>query len=130
MRWLPDLMSRREPLPQDVAERFSKAGMFRVTMERVAVTDVDTVRRWLRELDSRSGHQVHIRRPWGVLVALGDGRHPVDVVLADDEDRSWSAHPPGGSEDLSLTPEQVEYVMLDALSSTERPAWPGWRRLI
>jgi hypothetical protein len=118
---------RREPAPTDVAERLTRAGLFRVRTERVPLTDVETVRRWLRELGG--DHQVHVRRPWGAIAAVGDRRLPAGVVMADTEDRSWGAYPPGGAEDSQLTPDQVEHIMVDALTSTERPAWPEWRRL-
>ncbi|WBB69510.1 hypothetical protein [Micromonospora sp. WMMD812] len=128
MGWLRDRFGRHEP-PGDVAERLTGWSFFRVSGERVPVTDRETVQRWLRDLDPYQDQQVHVRRPWGVVAAVTDRRYPVGVVMADTEDRSWAAYPPGGDEHAELTPEQVEHVMLDALTSAQRPAWPDWRRL-
>jgi hypothetical protein len=128
MGWLRDRLRRRKP-PQDVAEWLTGAGLFRVHTERVPLTDAETVQRWLRQLDPDLNHQVHIRRPWGVIAAVTDRRNPVAVVMSDLEDRSWGAYPPGGDGHAELTADQVEHVMLDALTSAERPAWPDWRRL-
>ncbi|MGS2618257.1 hypothetical protein ACVCAH_27580 [Micromonospora sp. LZ34] len=127
MGWLRDLLGRGRPA-QDVAERLTSRGPFRVSTETVPLTDRETVRRWLRDLDPDLGQQVHIRRPWGVVAAVTDRRHPVGVVMSDAEDRSWAAYAPG-TDERALTPDQVEHVVLDALTATERPAWPQWRRL-
>jgi hypothetical protein len=129
MGWLRNLLGQRERPPQDVAERLVRTGLFRVRAQRVPLSDVETVRRWLHELDPDLDHQVHVRRRWGVIAAVSDHRRPVSVVMADVDDRAWGAYPPGSGQDADLTPEQVEHVMLDALHSAERPAWPQWRRL-
>lgn len=128
MGWLRDLLGRGRPA-QDVAERLTSRGLLRVSTETVPLTDRETVRRWLRDLDPDLGQQVHIRRPWGVVAVVTDRRHPVAVVMSDAEDRSWAAYAPGADERADLTSDQVEHVMLDALTATERPAWPRWRRL-
>jgi hypothetical protein len=47
-----------------------------------------------------------------------------------DGDQMWYAAHPGSNlaQKLpQLTPDQVEYVMLDALTSADPPAWPEWR---
>jgi hypothetical protein len=129
MGWLRDRLSRREPPRQDVAERLSSHSLLRVTTESVALSDHETVRQWLRDLDPDLRQQVHIRRTWGVVAAVTDHRDPVGVVMADADNRSWGAYVPGADEKEPLTPEQVESVMLDALTSPERPSWPDWRRL-
>lgn len=129
MGWLRTLFGRPESAKQDIAERLSTHGLFRVTSETVALDDRETVRRWLRELDPDLQQQVHIRRPWGVIAAVSDHRDPVGVVMTDAEDRSWGAYVPGGDYRDHLTPEQVEDVMLAALTSTARPAGPDWRQI-
>ncbi|MER7892971.1 hypothetical protein ABTX15_24425 [Micromonospora sp. NPDC094482] len=129
MGWLRRRSTRHDPPPQDVAERLTSQSIFRVSSEHVPVTDRETVQRWLRDLDPDLDQQVHVRRPWGAIAAVTDHRHPVGVVMADTENRSWAAYPPGGDERAELTPEQVERLMLDALTSAQRPAWPDWRRL-
>ncbi|MBM7494106.1 hypothetical protein JOD64_005328 [Micromonospora luteifusca] len=129
MGWLQRLTGRAESAQQDVAELLSTPRLFRVTSETVSLDDRETVRRWLRELDPDLQQQVHIRRPWGAIAAVSDRREPVGVVMTDNEGRSWGAYVPGADDSEQLTPQQVEDVMLAALTSTERPAGPDWRRL-
>jgi hypothetical protein len=104
----------------------------RVEEESAPLCDVETVRRWVRTL--RTDQQVHVRRSWGAVLAVCDGKDPVRVFLADGE-KSWVAEPPdattkakGGYADLTL--EQVEFVMVDALTSPDRPEWPRWSFLV
>jgi hypothetical protein len=129
MGWWSDRFGRGRRAAQDGAELLTTRHLFRTTSERVPLTERDTVRRWLRDLDPHVRQQVHIRRHWGVIAAVSERRRPTGVVLVDAECRSWAAYVPGGSDRDDLTPEQVEHVMLEALTSPERPSWPDWRRL-
>jgi hypothetical protein len=89
---------------------------------------VDTVTRWLAELVGSGDQQILVRRPWGTLAAVADETRPVAVVVSDGE-HSWFAVPPGAADDVELTRHQIEKIMIDALTSTTRPAWPDWRPL-
>ena len=60
---------------------------------------------------------------------MADGRHPVGVILYDGE-KSWLATGPGAAEDQELTPDQIEHMMLDALTADGRPQWPDWHYLV
>ena len=112
----------------DVAERLTKRGLFRVARESASLSDRQAVQRWVRELSAGRDEQVFVHRPWGTVAAVADGRNPIGVVLSDGE-HSWFAAVPGavGAKDLTL--EQVEHVVLDALTASERPVWPKWRAL-
>jgi hypothetical protein len=119
---------------EDAAELLITTRRFpaRAEKETAALSDAETVRRWIRTLSP--DQQVHVRRPWGAVVAVCDGKHPVGVFLADGE-KSYVAEPPdattktkGGYADMTL--EQVEHVMVDALTSPERPQWPTWSLLL
>jgi hypothetical protein len=70
---------------------------------------------------------VFVDRRWGTLCAVSD-EDGVTVFLSDGAG-SWFAVPPGAHRTQPLTPDQVEHVMLDALTATQRPAWPDWIRL-
>jgi hypothetical protein len=127
MEWLWNLLGRPSSARQDVAERLSTYGLFRTTTETVGLDDRETVRRWLRELDPDLRQQVHIRRPWGVIAAVSDHREPAGVVVQEPDGRAWGAYRPGVEHREHLTPEQVEQVMLAALTSSGRPGGPDWR---
>lgn len=129
MEWLWKLLGRPAPR-EDVAERLSTYSLFRTRAETVELDDRETVRRWLRELDPDLQQQVHIRRPWGVIAAVSDRRYPVSVVVQEPDGRSWGAYLPGADHREHLTPEQVEHVMLAALTSTGRPDGPDWRPIL
>jgi hypothetical protein len=129
MRWLLDRLGRRASGPEDIAERLTKRGVFRVGRESAPLTDRDTVQAWLRELTVARDQQVFVHRPWGTVVAVADGRHPVGVFLSDGE-KSYVAAAPGSPEGQDLSPEQIEAVLLDALSASGPPAWPEWRYLV
>jgi len=47
-----------------------------------------------------------------------------------DGEKSWFAVPPGAVDDRDLTPEQVEHILLDALTASGPPEWPDWRYLV
>jgi hypothetical protein len=128
--------STEEPAiaPADCAQLLTTTRRFprRVEEESAPLSDAETVRRWIRTL--HADQQVHVRRPWGTVLAVHDGKPPVRVFLADGE-KSWVAEPPdattkakGGYADMTL--EQVEHVMVDALTSPDRPQWPRWSFLV
>jgi hypothetical protein len=88
--------------------------------------DEEIVRRWIRALSPKGDQQVNVRRTWGArLFARGSGQSrcssPTGSVLG------WQSHL-GGQGDL--TPEQVEHVVIDAPTSTQRPTWPEWSALL
>jgi hypothetical protein len=104
----------------------------RVEEESVPLSDAESVRRWIRTL--HADQQIHVRRPCGTVLAVHHGTPPVRVLLADGE-KSWVAEPPdattkakGGYADMTL--EQVEHVVVDALTSPDRPQWPRWSFLV
>ncbi|HEX6755075.1 MAG TPA: hypothetical protein VF109_03920 [Mycobacteriales bacterium] len=119
----------RRALLEDVAERLTVRGLFRVARDSAPLSERGTVQSWLRELHRARNQQVLVHRPWGTIVAVADGRHPVTVILNDGE-KSWFATGPGAPDDQALTPDQVEHVLLDALTAPSRPQWPDWRYLI
>jgi hypothetical protein len=121
--------------PMDVAELLVPRGQFRgVDRESTTLDDRDTVLGWLRTVRPGVDRQVFVHRSWGTVAAVAEERYPDDVGLyLSDGDTSWAAVAPGSPEDLRqchLTPDQVEHVVLDALTSPERPAWPDWRYLV
>lgn len=96
----------------------------------MSLSDADTVRRWIRAIRPEADQQIHIRRPWGTVVAMADRKQPMAVFLSDGE-HAWVAEPPDAPQPTKghyadLTLEQVEHVMVDALTSRERPEWPKW----
>jgi hypothetical protein len=126
MGWLQDLVARIRGGPEDIAERLTSRGLVRIDRETAQLTDRETVQRWLRELSPDRDQQIFVHRPWGAIAAVADGHHALGVYLADG-DKSWVAAAPGAPDDLDLTPDQIEHIMLDALTSPERPDWPDWR---
>jgi hypothetical protein len=127
MGWL---QNRSGKPPKDVAERLTSRGLFRTTSDTAALSDDETVRRWLRELQLQRDQQIFVHRPWGTVVAVADRRHTVQVFFTDG-DKTWVAVPPGAGDDTKdLTPAQVSLVVLDALTASAPPAWPDWRYLI
>lgn len=112
----------------ELVERLDGKGPFRVARQSAALDDRDTVRRWIRELRPDRDQQVFVHRSWGVVAAVADRRHPVTVLFSDGE-RSWFAVPPGAPDRQDLTPDQIEHVLLDALTSPGRPEWPDWHPL-
>jgi hypothetical protein len=119
--------------PMDVVERLTttRRGLFRkgVTQETTALGDRETVVRWLRELHQERNQTVIIHRPWGSICVVAEGRPPTDVMMSNG-DRMWYAAYPGSTlrQKLpQLTPDQVEHVILDALTSATPPQWPEWR---
>jgi hypothetical protein len=104
-------------------------GLFRIARDTAELTERETVQGWLRELRPERDQQILVHRPWGTVAAVADGHHPVAVFLSDRE-KSWSAAVPGTTDDRDLTPEQVEHVLLDAMTAPGPPDWPEWRYLI
>ena len=112
----------------DVAERLTPKGLFRVGRETARLAERETVRRWLRELRREQDRQIFVHRKWGTVAAVADGHHPVSVFLSDGN-KSWSATAPGEPETATLTPDQIEHIMLDSLASDHAPPWPTWHPL-
>ena len=129
MGWLRNRFGRTGGRPKYLAERLTTRGPFRVTRESAALSDRETVQSWLRELHPKRDQQIHIVRSWGTVLAVADGRHPVKVLLSDGK-KSWFAAIPGAADNLNLTPDQVEHVLLDALTASSPPGWPEWRYLV
>ncbi len=128
--WKRRAEQRASP-PMDVAARVTTSGSSgrQVTRESAPLSDRDTIRIWMRDLRPESRAQVFVHRPWGTVVAVAEGRDPITVIMSEG-DHAWFATAPGAAEEQALTPEQVEHVILDALSASGRPAWPDWRELI
>jgi hypothetical protein len=116
-----------EVVPTGSAERLSGT-RFKVTEESARLDEAETVQRWLRELRPEAEHQILVHRPWGTMLAVADKVHPIGVLLTVG-DRSWFAVPPGADVDAELTADQIETIMLEALTSETPPAWPDWRPL-
>jgi hypothetical protein len=130
MSWLRRSRGASRTARIDVAERLTTSGSFRlqVATESVSLADRETVQCWIRELGRESGTQVFVHRRWGTLTAVSNGSNPIAVVMSTGE-HTWLAKPPGAVEDQHLTLEQVEQVVVDALTASERPAWPEWHAL-
>jgi hypothetical protein len=129
MRWLPARVGRSSRAPRDVVERLTRRGLFRVTRQSTSLDDRETVQSWLRELRPDRDQQVFVHRSWGTVAAVADGRHDVAVLLSHGG-KSWFAVPPGGPDKAHLTPDQIEHILLDAMTAPKRPQWPDWRHLI
>lgn len=126
-------MGEDDSAPMDVVERLAtrRRGLFRkvVTSETTGLGDRETVVRWLRELHRERNQTIIIHRSWGSICVVADGRPPTDVMVTDGA-RMWYAARPGSrlpQQLPQLTPDQVERVMLDALTSDGPPRWPEWR---
>jgi hypothetical protein len=128
MGWLRDRLGCFRSGPKDVAERLS-GGLLHLQQEQAELSDRDTVQRWLREMRPEHDTQVVVHRPWGTLVAVADRGESVGVFLSDGE-KTWIAAAPGATDGRHLTPEQIEYVLLDALTAPGPPTWAEWRDLI
>ncbi|WP_027644722.1 hypothetical protein [Salinispora oceanensis] len=127
-------MGEDSAVPRDVAERLTtrRQGLFRkvTTGDTVGLDDRDTVVRWLRELHQERDQTVIIHRSWGAVCVVGEGRAPTDIMLTEDDGRMWYAARAGSKipqKRPQLTPAEVEHVMLEALTSANRPQWPEWR---
>ncbi len=111
----------------DIAERvLPRERTLDLNGEQVALHERAKVQAWLREMGPDETVLVH--RAWGTIAARSHSDFPVGVFLSD-SDGAWFAVPPGPDEELPLTPSEVEHIMLDAMSSPQRPAWPRWVEL-
>jgi hypothetical protein len=110
----------------DLVERLTTARALRDDGVQVPLADSATVRRWLRDMGPAETVLVH--RAWGTLAARAGREDTVNVFLSDGAS-AWYAVPPGTHEAHPLTLGQVEHIVLDAMSSPERPAWPHWVEL-
>ena len=124
MGWLRDRLGRFRR-PKDVAERLT-GGLLHLQREQAELSDRDAVQRWLREMRPEHDTQVFVHRPWGTVVAVADRGESVGVFLSDGK-KTWIAAAPGAADDGHLTPEQIEYVLLDALTAPGPPTWAEWR---
>jgi hypothetical protein len=121
--WLRDRLARFRSGPKDVAERLT-GGLLHLEQEQAELSDRGTVQRWLREMRPEHETQVFVHRPWGAVVA--DRGESVGVFLSDGK-KTWIAAARGATHGQHLTPEQIEYVLLDALTAPGPPAWAEWR---
>jgi hypothetical protein len=97
--------------------------------ELVDVSDEATVRRWVREIEPGRDVTIVVRRAWGGVAVVATGKHPASVFLADDRETPRYAVAPGAPDDQHLTPDEVEDIIVDALTSAGPPEWPDWREL-
>jgi hypothetical protein len=107
----------------DLAERVTPRGSEGGGGEQVTLTDSGTVQGWLRRMGPDETVLVH--RAWGTVAVRNGRRRPVGVYLSDGAN-AWFAVPPGAEDHHLLTADEVEQIVLDALTSAERPAWPRW----
>ena len=114
--------------PVDIVERFVSRGLLRSSRETAELSARDTVTGWVRELVRADDQQVMVHRPWGTVAAVAERRHPATVVLSDGVD-SWFATGPEAATTQPLTPDEVEHVVLDSLTASDRPSWPYWHLL-
>jgi len=118
---------------EEHAERTTSIGRWwqrkRSISELVDVSDEATVRRWVSEIEPGQDVTVVVRRPWGTIAVVAGGKHPPSVFLADDTDTPRYAVAPGAPGDQHLTPDEVERIVVDALTSAGPPDWPDWREL-
>ena len=111
----------------DIAERvLPRERTGELGADQVALHERETVQAWLREMGPDETVLVH--RAWGTIAARSHRDFPAGVFLSDGAG-AWFAVPPGPEEELPLTPVEVEHIMLDAMSSSDRPAWPRWVEL-
>ena len=121
--------SPAHPPLEDVAVRLTGQGRGEIEKEVVPLTDRHTVLRWLREMRDVPDQQVWVHRPWGLIVAVTSIHSPITVLFHDGEN-VWTAEPPNSIQESELTPDQAEYVVLEALTVAEVPSWPHWDKLM
>jgi hypothetical protein len=107
----------------DVAERIAPRNVLTPGGEQVSLADGETVRSWLRDMGPDDTVLVH--RSWGTVAARADRRLPPGVLLSDDTG-AWFAAPPEADDERLLTWGEVERIVLEAMTSPTRPAWPRW----
>ncbi|HEY7223191.1 MAG TPA: hypothetical protein VH561_06230 [Micromonosporaceae bacterium] len=110
----------------DVAERVTPRSAPEPGGEQVRLADTATVQGWLRQMGPDETVLVH--RHWGTIAVRTGRRRPVGVYLSDGAN-AWFAVPPGADDDHLLDPVQVEQIVLEAMRSPDRPAWPRWVEL-
>jgi hypothetical protein len=64
----------------------------------------------------------------GVLAVVADERNPLAVVVSDGS-HSWAARPDASGR-TELTTDQIEHLVLEAMTAEERPTGPTWEQLI
>jgi hypothetical protein len=114
--------------PEEGVDRLTSRGRRDVDCESTTLDDRETVLKWVRDLRPDQDVQIFVNRSWGVVFASGGDGQPPGVIMGDGE-HAWYAVPPGGGEKANLTPEQLERLMLEAMSSPDRPSWPDWHQI-
>jgi hypothetical protein len=110
----------------NLAERVTPRGATDPGGEQVPLGERETVQNWLRQMGPDETVLVH--RTWGTIAARSHPDYPTGVFLSDGAS-AWYAVPPVTVEDLPLTKVEVEQIMLEAMTSDERPTWPRWVEL-
>jgi hypothetical protein len=101
----------------------------RTVAESVELTDATTVRRWLHDLTPGEDVTIVVHRWWGAIAVVASGADPVSVFLSEPEGTTFYAVAPRAPDDQHLTADQVERIVIDALTSIRPPDWPDWREL-
>ena len=128
MGWLGDLLGRSAGGPKEMAERLTNKGRMRLEQDTAALGDVDLVRTWLRDLRPGQDQQILVHRGWGTVAAVADKSDSIEVVRSDSAG-PYYAVAPGAPDKAALTSDQVERIVIDALTSPGPPSWPEWREL-
>lgn len=113
----------------ELVERLTTVRRFppRTARETVPLSARATVQGWIRSLRPEDDAQVHVRRHWGVLAVVADGRNPITVVVSDNS-HTWVARPNGPGR-IELTTDQIEHLTLEALEAEKRPDGDTWEPL-
>jgi hypothetical protein len=112
----------------DLADRIFARGTLATGGEQVPLAEGETVRGWLREMGPEDTVLVH--RAWGTVAVRNDRREPTAGVFLSDGANAWFAVPPGAEDHHPLTLPEIEHIVLEAMTSPTRPAWPRWVELI
>ena len=128
MGWFRRRKAPAEQVRKEGVQRLTSRGRRDVDSEETTLDDHATVLRWVRDLRSARHVQVFVDRSWGVVVASSGDGEPPGVIVGDGEN-AWYAAPPGGGKKANLTQDQLEQLMIEVLSSPERPKWPEWHEL-
>jgi hypothetical protein len=118
---------------REFAERHTSVGRWwqkkRTATEPAELSDAATVRRWLNELAPGQNVTIVVHRQWGAIAVVASGEDPVSVFLSEERDIPFYAVAPGAPDGEHLAADQVERIVIDALTSTGPPDWPDWREL-